>query len=90
MLTKEPLTISIIRTLIDQVEPIDTMHIKTNTRIDIKNGADTALLTAYALTQHCPLGKRKDSEGARCREVFGGGDYQIDLVRDEGELVVED
>jgi hypothetical protein len=44
---------------LDQVGPMGTMHTVSNVGVDVKPGADTASLTAYALAQHCPPGRGK-------------------------------
>jgi hypothetical protein len=59
---------------------MDTTHSISNIRIDVKDGADTAYLTAYALAQHCPPGRGKEPNGPK---LLVGGEYLIDLVKDE-------
>lgn len=54
----------------------------SNVRVDVKDGADTASLTAYALAQHCPPGKGKEPDAPK---YLVGGEYWIDLMRDEGD-----
>lgn len=61
---------------------MDTTHMISNVRVDVKDGADTASLTAYALAQHCPPGKGKELDAPK---YLVGGEYWIDLVRDEGD-----
>jgi hypothetical protein len=39
---------------------MDTTHSISNIRVDVKDGANTASLTCYALAQHCPPGRGKD------------------------------
>jgi len=73
--------LSTIRTLsLEQVGPMDTTHMISNVRVDFKDGADTASLTAYALAQHCPPGKGKEPDAPK---YLVGGEYWIDLMRDE-------
>lgn len=54
----------------------------SNIRVDVKEGADTASLVAYALAQHCPPGRGKEPDGPK---YLTGGEYWIDLVRDESD-----
>ncbi len=75
--------LSTIRTqVLDHVGPMDTTHMISNVRVDVRDGADTASLTAYALAQHCPPGKGKEPDAPK---YLVGGEYWIDLVRDEGD-----
>lgn len=68
--------------VLDHVGPMDTTHMISNVRMDVKDGADTASLTAYALAQHCPPGRGKEPDGPK---YLVGGEYWVDLVRDEGD-----
>jgi len=43
--------------------------------VDVKDGADTASLTAHALAQHCPLGR----EGSQMAEVLWVGSIGLIL-----------
>ena len=54
----------------------------SNVRVDVKDGADTAFLTAYALAQHCPPGKGIEPDGPK---LLVGSEYLVDLVKDEGD-----
>ena len=54
----------------------------SNVRVDVKDGADTASLTAYALAQHCPPGKGKEPDASK---YLAGGEYCIDLIKDEAD-----
>jgi SnoaL-like domain len=73
--------LSAIRTeVLGPVGPMDTTHMISNMRIEVKDGANTASLTAYALEQHCPPGKGKDPNGPK---YLVGAEYFIDMVRDE-------
>lgn len=70
-----------IRTeLLDHVGPMDTTHMISNVRVDVRDGASTAHLTAYALAQHCPPGRGKEPDGPK---YLGAGEYWIDLVKDD-------
>ena len=74
--------LSAIRTqILDHVGPMDTTHMISNIRVDVKDGADTASLAAYVLVQHCPPGTAKKADGPN---YLVGGEIWIDLVRDEG------
>lgn len=73
--------VSDLRTQVfDRVGPMDTMHMISNVRVDVKDGANTAFLTANALAQHCPPGRGKEPDGPKW---LVGGEYSIDLVKDE-------
>jgi len=72
-----------IRTkLYDLVAAMDTTHMISNVRIEVKDGASVAFLSAYSLAQHCPLGKGQEPEGPK---YTGGTIYLIDLVKDEND-----
>jgi hypothetical protein len=72
-----------IRTqLLDRVGPMDTTHIVSNVRVDVKDGASTASLTANAMAQHCPPGKGGEPDGLY---LLTGAMYFIDLVKDESD-----
>jgi hypothetical protein len=47
---------------LDQVGPMGTMHTVSSVRVDVKPGAYTASLTAYALAQHCLPGRGKEPD----------------------------
>jgi SnoaL-like domain len=75
--------LSNIRTqVLAQVGPMDTSHIISNVRVDVKDGADTASLTCYALAQHCPPGRGMELNGPK---YLGAGEYWADLLRDESD-----
>ncbi len=57
-----------------------TTHMLSNIRIDVKDGADTASMTAYALAQHCPPGRVKEVDAPK---YLIAGEYQMELVRDD-------
>ncbi|KAK9364976.1 hypothetical protein V1509DRAFT_634657 [Lipomyces kononenkoae] len=72
-----------IRThVLDLVGPMDTSHTVSNVRVDVKPGATTASLTAYALAQHCPPGKGTDPNGPK---YLTSSRYFLDLVKDESD-----
>ncbi|KAL1859959.1 hypothetical protein Plec18167_006430 [Paecilomyces lecythidis] len=68
--------------VLDHIGPMDTTHMLSNIRIDVKDGADTASLTAYALAQHCPPGRGREPDGPK---FLAGGEYWIDLAKDESD-----
>jgi hypothetical protein len=80
--------LTLIRThILDKVGPMDTTHNLSLVRVDVKDGADTASLTATSLAQHCPPGKGRDPEGPK---YTVGGQYSVDLIKDEaGEWKVK-
>jgi hypothetical protein len=76
-------SLSTIRTqVLAHVGPMDTSHTISNVRVDVKDGADTAYLSAYAMAQHCPPGRGKEPDGPK---YLVGGEYRVDLVKDEGD-----
>jgi hypothetical protein len=66
--------------ILARVGLMDTTHSISNIRVDVKDGANTASLTCYALAQHCPPGRGKEPDGPK---LLVGGEYLIDLVKDE-------
>lgn len=76
----KPVTgLSNIRTqLLDHVGPMDTTHMISNVRVDIKDGADTASMTAYFMAQHCPPGRGKEADAPK---FLAGGEYRVDVVK---------
>ena len=72
-----------IRTqVLDRVGPMDTTHMISNVRVDVKDGASIASLTAYALAQHCPPGKGAEPGGLK---YLTASTYALDLVEDESD-----
>ena len=72
-----------IRTqLLDFVGPMDTTHMISNVRVDVKDGASTASLTAYALAQHCPPGKGREPDSPK---YLAASTYFLDLVKDKSD-----
>jgi hypothetical protein len=70
--------------LLDFVGPMDTTHMISNVRVDIKEKASTASLTAYALAQHCPPGRGRETGGPK---YLAAGEYFVDLVKNESDGV---
>lgn len=62
------------------IGPLDTTYFITNTRISMENGANAAVLTAYALAQHYKTGEGFTPDAKR---LLSGSMYQIDVVKDE-------
>jgi hypothetical protein len=80
--TKVSGTSTIRDTVLAAVGPMDTQHIISNVRVDVKEGANTASLWAYAMAQHCPPGKGRETDGPK---YLVGGEYALDLVKDDGD-----
>jgi hypothetical protein len=70
--------------ILDRVGPMDTTHNISNIRVDVKDGADTALLTATSLAQHCPPGRGKEPDGPK---YLVGGEYSADVIKDNADGV---
>ena len=68
--------------LMDRVGPLDTQHMLNTVRVDHKNGADQAYVTAYALAQHYRAGEGMDPASQR---LLAGASYFVDVVRDSGD-----
>ena len=65
--------------LLGHIGPMATTHMITNMRIDVEDGADTASLSTYVLTQHCPPGQGTELDGPK---FLVGGNYDMDVVKD--------
>lgn len=63
--------------LFDVVAPMYSLHVISNVRVDVKEGASEASLQCYCSAQHCPPGRGNESDGPK---FMGGVDYTIDLV----------
>ncbi|KAK4033441.1 hypothetical protein C8A01DRAFT_40104 [Parachaetomium inaequale] len=73
--------LSIIRkNILEIVGPMDTTHNTAMVRVNLKDGADTATLTAISTAQHSPPGMGRDPTGPK---YTTGGEYSVDLIRDE-------
>jgi hypothetical protein len=66
--------------LLDFVGPMVTTHMISNVRVDLKEGAKTASLTAFALAQHCPPGRGEEMDGPK---YLAASEYFIDVLKDE-------
>ena len=60
---------------------LDTQHHNGGVRIDVREGDDTARLTATAVNQHFRLGQGMAPGAAN---LIAGSRYDIDVVRDAG------
>lgn len=77
--------LALIRKVVfDRVGPMDTTHSYTSPRVDVQDGADTAVLTATSLAQHCPPGRGKEPDGPK---YLVGGEYTANLIRDSADGV---
>jgi SnoaL-like domain len=63
----------------NKIMPLSTTHFVTNIRVDLKDGADTASLTAHALAYHF---KPEDAFKPEGKPFTSAGLYIIDLVKD--------
>ncbi|KAI8721648.1 SnoaL-like domain-containing protein [Fusarium sp. LHS14.1] len=61
---------------------LDTTHMVSNVRIDLKDGADTAKMTAHALAQHYRKGEGWKPGAER---FLTGNMYWIDLIKDKSD-----
>ncbi|KAL9085259.1 MAG: hypothetical protein Q9165_007693 [Trypethelium subeluteriae] len=65
--------------IFDHIGPLDTQHMISNIRVDHKDGADQAYVTAYSLAQHYRAGEGKDPETKR---LLSGSSYYVDVIKD--------
>lgn len=73
--------LSYIRTrFLDHVGPMDTTHMTSNVRVNLKDGARVASITALFSAQHCRPGEGRDPNGAK---YVVAGEYFVDLIKDE-------
>jgi hypothetical protein len=70
---------SIVTNVFDLIGPMDSTHMMTNVRVDLKEGADDATFTSFVLAQHCTAGKGKDPAAPKW---LVGGSYTVALVKD--------
>ena len=64
-------------------EGLDTTHSVSNVRVDLKDGANTAKLTAHALAQHYRKG---DGRNPKATRYLTGNMYWVDLVKESDGL----
>ncbi|KAL1888030.1 hypothetical protein Sste5346_009827 [Sporothrix stenoceras] len=75
--------LSVVRKVVfDRIGPMDTTHSFTTPRVHVEEGADTAVLTAVSLAQHCPVGRGKEPDGPK---YLVGGEYTVDMVKDAAD-----
>ena len=63
----------------DNIGPMDTQHLLTSIRIDAKEGASTAHITANALAQHYRAGKGQVPSAER---MLAGSTYDVQVVKE--------
>ena len=68
--------------LLDFVGPMDTTHMISNVRVDVKEGAETAKLNCYALAQHCRPGEGIQPDG---KKYLAASEYWVDVLKEGGE-----
>lgn len=67
------------KSVFDRVGPMDTLHSVTNVRVDHKQDAAEASITANATATHCRPGEGMNGSGAK---FTSAGIYYIDLVKE--------
>jgi hypothetical protein len=71
-----------IRTkLLDFVGPMDTTHMISNVRVDLKEGEQEAQLNCYALAQHCLKGEGMNDAG---KKYLAASEYWVDFEKGDG------
>ncbi|CAM1503528.1 Fc.00g011190.m01.CDS01 [Cosmosporella sp. VM-42] len=63
---------------------LDTTHLVSNVRVDWKDGASTAKMTAHALAQHYRKGEGRNPKASR---FLTGNMYWVDLAKDRSNGV---
>jgi hypothetical protein len=63
----------------DGIGPMDTQHLLTSIRINVKEGANMAHMTANALAQHYRAGQGQDPNAER---MLAGSTYDIHAVKE--------
>jgi len=61
------------------IGPLDTTHHVSNVRVDIQDGGDTVILSAYAVAQHYREGEGLDPASAHS---MSGAIFVVDLIKD--------
>jgi hypothetical protein len=69
---------AIRKSVYDLVAPLDTTHIISNMRIDVKEGEDTATMTAAAFAQHYRGGEGLTPDK---KYLLSGSIYDVSLVK---------
>ena len=73
-------SLAVIReNILDIVGPMDTTHNVTMVRVNLRDGADTATMTAMSTAYHSPAGMGRDPTGP---EYIAGGEYLANLIKD--------
>jgi hypothetical protein len=71
--------LSLIRKMVlNRVGSMDTTHNISMVRVNYKDGADTASLTATSTNQHCPPGTGRDPSAPK---YTVGAHYSVDLIK---------
>jgi hypothetical protein len=70
---------AIVERVFNPIGPMDSTHMISNVRVDVKDGADSAFLTCFVLAQHAAPGKGREFDAPK---YMVGGDYAIELVKD--------
>ncbi|KAK4539607.1 hypothetical protein LTR36_010490 [Oleoguttula mirabilis] len=70
--------------LFTHIGALVTQHSISNIRVDVKDGADTASLTAYGIAQHYRPGEGMDPT---TKGLLTGAMYSIDVVKESGDDV---
>ncbi|KAK5124770.1 hypothetical protein LTR85_001483 [Meristemomyces frigidus] len=70
--------------LVDRVGPLVTQHNISNVRVELKDGADTAYMTAYAVAYHFRPGEGVDPA---TKGLVSGATYHMDVVKEGGDGV---
>lgn len=65
--------------LYDLVAKLDTTHMLSNVRVNVKEERDEASLSALSLSTHAPLGRGNEADGPK---YTGGVLYLVDLAKD--------
>lgn len=73
---------AIKKRMMDMIGPMNTTHTVSNIRVDVKDGADTAFVTATAVAQHYRAGEGADGAS---QHLLVGGLYNIHLVEDKSD-----
>ena len=68
--------------MIKTIGPMDTQHSISNIRVDVKDGANTAYMTAYSVAQHYRPGEGNKPDAPH---LLAGSKYFIDVVKDASD-----
>ena len=70
---------SLNKNCFDGIGPMDTQHLVSSIRVDVKEGADTAHVTANALAQHYRPGQGRVADAER---LLAGSIYDVKVVKE--------